>query len=269
MVRDRVRWARVYATCHGAYQLSINGTRPDDREFAPEFTVYSQYLCYQTYDITPLLQTGENVIGMLVGDGWNTCAKFKPLSRKFKPEHAVLFQVKIEYEDGTNEMVVSDGGVTVSDSPVRSSDLFAGELYDARMEQEGWDCPGFDDNSWKAGILSGNAPANLVAQYGEPVRPVLELPAVGLTVSPKGETILDFGQNLAGVLRVKTSLPSGAKIVLDHFETLDQHGNYFNNIMMAEKIGRNQRDVYISNGKASFYQPHFTYHGISKMASSI
>ena len=70
VVRDRVRWARVYATCHGAYQLSINGTRPDDREFAPEFTVYSQYLCYQTYDITPLLQTGENVIGMLVGDGW-------------------------------------------------------------------------------------------------------------------------------------------------------------------------------------------------------
>lgn len=63
------------------------------------------------------------------------------------------------------------------------------------------------------------------------------------------------------MLRVKTSLPSGAKIVLDHFETLDQHGNYFNNIMMAEKIGRNQRDVYISNGKASFYQPHFTYHG--------
>lgn len=261
VVRDRVRWARVYATCHGAYQLSINGTRPDDREFAPEFTVYSQYLCYQTYDITPLLQTGENVIGMLVGDGWYNCANFKPLSRKFKPEHAVLFQVKIEYEDGTNEMVVSDGGVTVSDSPVRSSDLFAGELYDARMEQEGWDCPGFDDNSWKAGILSGNDPANLVAQYGEPVRPVLELPAVGLTVSPKGETILDFGQNLAGVLRVKTSLPSGAKIVLDHFETLDQHGNYFNNIMMAEKIGRNQRDVYISNGKASFYQPHFTYHG--------
>lgn len=101
------------------------------------------------------------------------------------------------------------------------------------------------------------------------MRPVLELPAVGLTVSPKGETILDFGQNLAGMLRVKTSLPSGAKIVLDHFETLDQHGNYFNNIMMAEKIGRTQRDVYISNGKASFYQPHFTYHGISKMASSI
>ena len=151
VVKDRVRWARVYATCHGAYQLSINGTRPDDREFAPEFTVYSKYLCYQTYDITPLLQTGENVIGMLVGDGWYNCANFKPLSRKFKPEHAVLFQVKIEYEDGTNEMVVSDGGVTVSDSPVRSSDLFAGELYDARMEQEGWDCPGFDDNSWKAG----------------------------------------------------------------------------------------------------------------------
>ena len=45
------------------------------------------------------------------------------------------------------------------------------------------------------------------------------------------------------MLRVKTSLPSGAKIVLDHFETLDQHGNYFNNIMMAEKIGRTHIEV--------------------------
>jgi alpha-L-rhamnosidase len=65
--RDGVKRARVYATCHGAYQLSVNGIRPDDREFAPEFTVYSKYLCYQTYDVTPFLREGGNVIGMLVG----------------------------------------------------------------------------------------------------------------------------------------------------------------------------------------------------------
>ena len=169
--RDGIKRARVYATCHGAYQLSVNGIRPDDREFAPEFTVYSKYLCYQTYDVTPFLREGRNVIGMLVGDGWYDSANFKPRSRKFKAEHSVLFQIKIDYEDGTSEIVLSDDAVKVSESPVRSSDLFAGELYDARMEQENWNCCGFDDSSWKAGIPCGKSYANLVAQYGEPVRP--------------------------------------------------------------------------------------------------
>ena len=128
-----------------------------------------------------------------------------------KAEHSVLFQIKIDYEDGTSEIVLSDDAVKVSESPVRSSDLFAGELYDARMEQENWNCCGFDDSSWKAGIPCGKSYANLVAQYGEPVRPVKEVPAVGMTVSPKDETIIDFGQNLAGVLRVKAKLPAGTK----------------------------------------------------------
>ena len=87
---------------------------------------------------------------MLVGDGWYDSANFKPRDRKFKAEHSVLFQIKIDYEDGTSEMVLSDDAVKVPESPVRSSDLFAGELYDARMEQENWNCCGFDDSSWKA-----------------------------------------------------------------------------------------------------------------------
>ena len=181
-----------------------------------------------------------------MGDGWYDSANFKPRSRKFKAEHSVLFQIKIDYEDGTSEIVLSDDAVKVSESPVRSSDLFAGELYDARMEQENWNCCGFDDSSWKAGIPCGKSYANLVAQYGEPVRPVKEVPAVGMTVSPKDETIIDFGQNLAGVLRVKAKLPAGTKMVLDHFETLDQYGNYFNNIFMSEKTGHKQSDIYIS-----------------------
>ena len=134
----------------------------------------------------------------------------------------MLFQIKIDYEDGTSEIVLSDDAVKVSESPVRSSDLFAGELYDARMEQENWNCCGFDDSSWKAGIPCGKSYANLVAQYGEPVRPVKEVPAVGMTVSPKDETIIDFGQNLAGVLRVKAKLPAGTKMVLDHSITPKQ-----------------------------------------------
>ncbi len=131
----------------------MNGIRPDDRELAPEFTVYEKYLCYQTYDISSLLRAGTNAIGMLVGDGWYNCGYFKPPGRKFRPHRAVLFQIRLEYEDGTSEDIVSDDKIRVGESPVRSSDLFAGEFYDAGMEQDGWDCAGFNDSEWKRGVL--------------------------------------------------------------------------------------------------------------------
>lgn len=100
-----------------------------------------------------------------------------------------------------------------------------------------------------------------MVQYGEPVQPVKEVEAVSMEVSPKGETIIDFGQNLAGVLRVKVDLPAGTKLILDHFETKDSQGNYFNNIAGADMTGHTQTDVYISNGIPAEYRPHFTYHG--------
>ena len=118
VVRQGVKRARVYATCHGAYQLSINGNRADDRELAPEFTLYEKYLCYQVYNVTYLLQEGHNAIGMLVGDGWYDSKNFKSRDRKFKMEHAVLFETRIEYEDGTFETVLSDDKLKVADGTV-------------------------------------------------------------------------------------------------------------------------------------------------------
>lgn len=258
---EKIKRARIYVTCHGCYQLYLSGKRPDDREFAPEFTLYSKYLCYQVYDITRMLKQGENVLGLIVGDGWYNSPNFKSRNKKFKPEHAVLFQMKIDYQDGSSEMILSDDKVRISKSPILSSDLFAGELYDARLEQSGWSCSGFDDRSWKKGILCNKFYDNLVVQYGEPVRPIKEIKPKKMYISPKGETIIDFGQNLAGVIRVTSNLTLGTKLILDHFETPDKYGNYYNNIFLAEKTGHNQRDIYISGGNDAVYQPHFTYHG--------
>ena len=261
-VQKELKRARVYATCHGAYQLSVNGIRPDDRELAPEFTVYEKYLCYQTYDISSLLRAGTNAIGMLVGDGWYNCGYFKPPGRKFRPHRAVLFQIRLEYEDGTSEDIFSDDKIRVGESPVRSSDLFAGEFYDAGMEQDGWDCAGFNDSEWKRGVLmESESFGHLKAQYGEPVRPVRELPPVNLYKSPKGETILDFGQTLAGVLRVRTDFSAGTRLTLDHFEETDRDGNYVNTILGSDASGHHQKDVFLSAGKPQRYTPHFTYHG--------
>lgn len=108
-----------------------------------------------------------------------------------------------------------------------------------------------------------------MVQYGEPVRPVKEVEAVGMEVSPKGETIIDFGQNLAGVLRVKVDLPAGTKLILDHFETKDSQGNYFNNIAGADMTGHTQTDVYISNGKPAVWQRKYTSPGLRSSLPTI
>lgn len=254
--------ARLYATCHGVYQPTVNGRRLDDRTLAPEHTVYGKYLCYQTYDVTEALKEGENALGFFVGDGWYCCPHTKPDIKGFKPVHALLFQLEVSYDDGTSERIVSDDSVTYSTGPVVASDLFAGELYDANLEKPGWDCMGYDDSNWKRARVANYSLDNLRAQMGEPVRPIMELPVSQITTSPRGETILDFGQVIAGCVRMKIDAPEGTKITLDHFEIPDKDGNYFNNIM-TKMVGKgcDQRDVYISNGTSAVYEPLFTYHG--------
>ena len=255
--------ARVYATCHGIYELSINGKKVSGQHFAPEHTVYEKYLCYQTYDVTSCLQEGENVLGMYVGDGWYLGAQTLPNIKKMKHAHAVLFQLEVEYGDGTNQTFISDPGTKASYGPVVSSDLFAGELYDANKEIEGWNSPGFDEKNWKACRIADYGYRNLRPQLGEPVEVIEVLPVKEVLHSQKGETILDFGQNIAGIVQMKTDVPKGTKIVLEHCEVLDKEGNYINNIMSVGGIGKgcDQKDVYISSGKKATYIPHFTYHG--------
>lgn len=261
-LKDTPAKARVYATCHGAYHLSVNGQRPDQREFAPEHTVYEKYLCYQTYDVTGLLQKGENVLGMYVGDGWYLCPQSLP-DMKIKHAHAVLFQLEVTYADGTTETICSDSETTVSYGPILCSDLYAGESYDAIPEQPGWDTAGFSDNGWKKTVVASYSLANLVPQLGEPVLPAVTLPVKEVLHSPKGETILDFGQNLSGRVRMHVDAPKGTVITLEHCEVLDAEGNYFNNILGAGGVGKgcDQMDRYVSAGTPVVYEPHFTFHG--------
>ncbi|QNK39091.1 glycoside hydrolase family 78 protein [Caproicibacter fermentans] len=110
-LKGKVSKARLYATCHGIYRLTINGSRPDDREFAPENTVYEKYLCYQTYDVTAMLRQGANAIGMYVGDGWYCGINTQPPTVGLKPIHAILFQLEVEYADGSAETITSDHDV--------------------------------------------------------------------------------------------------------------------------------------------------------------
>lgn len=266
VLKDKPIRARLYATCHGIYQVSLNGKRPDTRYFAPEHTVYGDYLCYQTYDVLELLEAGDNVLGMYVGDGWYLCSHSLPNIKKQVHAHAVLFQLEVTYSDGSKEMICSDTSVTSSDGPILAADLFAGELYDARIEKNGWDKPAYcdADDMWTPTVEQKFGYANLRAQNDSGVVEVKKLQVKEMIVSPKGEIILDFGQVLAGVVQMCVHEEKGKEIQLDHCEVLDCQGNYFNNILGAGGVGKgcDQRDVYICGGEQeAVYTPRFTYHG--------
>ena len=253
-VKKAVRKARLYATAHGVYDAYINGSRPDDRKFAPEYSSYEWVLYYQTYNITDLLKVGENSVGMYVGDGWYCGINTQPKWKGYKPVQAALFQLEIEYIDGTKETVCSDGSVLAGRGPVLSSDLFFGETFDATKELDyALPAPG----SIPAKIASCGYAA-LAAQLGEPVRVVKTIPCEKVLHTKNGETVLDFGQVLCGAVRMTVRASKGTVIKLEHSEVLDKEGNYTTNIMlgMADQIVEDT-----ASGKEETFEPRFCFQG--------
>ena len=252
--------ARLYATCLGVYKATVNGISPDARELAPEHSTYRKILYYQTYDVTALLHSGENVLGMEVGDGWYCCPQTMPPIDGLQPDHTVLFQLEVETPNGEHLCICSDSDVLTHDSPIRASDIFDGELYDARLACPGWDAPGYAPSDWIPAKETAQSYESLRPQFDQPVYIVKELPAVRLYTSPKGETIVDFGQVVAGRTRLSAFLPVGASVTLEHFEAVDSEGNYFRTVESAMGITE-QKDRFLSDGQQQIYEARFTYHG--------
>ncbi len=259
-----IRSARLYGTALGVYRLYVNGERADDRELAPGYASYDRIIPYHTYDLTMQLHTGENVLGLYVGDGWY----FNQETAIHKAEtasarHAVLYELRIQYTDGTQDIVCSDGSEKTAYGPVCFSDLFAGERYDARREQEGWCGTDFDDSLWLPAKRTDYPVQHLKAAPDDTIGAIALLPVQKLFEAPNGDLLADFGQNMAGRVRVRTTLPEGVKLMLEHFEVTDPAGNYFNTIYTTNGVGAgaDQRAEFISGGKKAVYEPYFTYFG--------
>ena len=255
-----VEKARIYATAHGIYKLELNGIRVGDQELAPEATAYDSYLQYQTYDITTMLKTGDNVLGAILADGWY-CGRIglPGDSCQYGDKLALLLQLELDYQDGRRECIITDRNFKSTSGPLVYSDLFIGERYDASLEITDWDKPAFDDHVWKNTPVARYGYTNLVAQYGEPLRVVKELPALRIIKTPKGETVIDLGQNISGKLRMRVQGAAKSEIVLDYSEMLDNEGNFLQQIRGRNK---DQRDFYILKGSGiEIYEPWFTTHG--------
>ncbi|MGZ7445935.1 family 78 glycoside hydrolase catalytic domain [Paenibacillus sp. TH7-28] len=251
--------ARVYATSLGLYRLYVNGVPADDTLFSPGWTSYNKRLQYQTYDVTSLLSAGENVLGCLLGNGWyKGDLAWGGKKEFFGKTRAALIQLHVTLSDGSERIIVSDGNWRVSSGPLRMSELYHGETYDARLEMDGWSSPGFADQDWAKVMITNPPESALVAQENEPARIIETIkPAVVLT-TPKGETVLDMGQNMVGWIRFTVRADSGTVVTLQHAEVLDRDGNFYTGNLRSAK----QTITYTCRGgEAETFEPHLSFQG--------
>ncbi|HEU4753375.1 MAG TPA: family 78 glycoside hydrolase catalytic domain, partial [Armatimonadota bacterium] len=255
-----VRRARLYATALGAYQAFLNGRRVGDEILAPGWTDYRKRVQYQTYDVTPLVSRGRNALGAILGDGWFAGSLGFDLSRfHFGPGPVRLrMQLNVEYADGTQETVGTDGSWRGRTGPILESDIYAGETYDARLALPGWDRPGYSDSSWRAAAVLTDRDPELNAQVGPPIRITQEVPTRQVTQPKPGVYVFDLGQNMVGWARLKARGPAGTKVTMRFAEVLNPDGTvYRDNLRLARAT-----DTYILAGNgAETFEPHFTYHG--------
>lgn len=241
--------ARMYATVLGVYEIQINGKRVGDSFFAPGWTNYKKRLQYQTYDVTDLLiGGGEAAIEIMVGNGWyKGIFGFTCTPNRYGDRTALLAELHVEYKDGSKEVIATGADWSVKTGEVRYSEIYMGETIDSTYRA--------DDTV--AAMAFSYPKENVVAQECEPVRITERTPAKEFIRTPKGEMVLDFGQNMTGIVEVRAHGKPGQKIVIRHAEALDKDGNFYPETLRQAK----SVDTYICDGTEQIFLPHFTFHG--------
>ncbi|MFA9390228.1 MAG: family 78 glycoside hydrolase catalytic domain [Prolixibacteraceae bacterium] len=255
----KIKRATLYASAKGLYEISINGQNITEDIFNPGWTSYQKRTQYQTYDVTKILNEGENALGAIVADGWyRGYLVWQGKKNTYGEKTALIAQLHIEFTDGSILIVNTDENWKCTTGPILQSDIYNGETYDARLEMNGWNQAAFDESNWK-GVYTTNFPVSeLVSSDGESVRITKNIQAIQKIITPKGELVFDFGQNLVGWVKFKLKGQPGEKITIHHAEVLDQEGNfYLDNIREAKA-----EDTYIfANEQAVEWSPRFTFHG--------
>ncbi|MGB9681482.1 MAG: family 78 glycoside hydrolase catalytic domain [bacterium] len=246
-----IKKARVYISGLGFYELYINGSRIGDKVLDPGQTDYKKRVLYSTYDVTCNLILGENAIGVVLGNG----RYVKDYGYDFPK---LIFQLLIEYIDGSRELIISDRTWKTSYGPITLNGIYYGEVYDARNEIPGWDLPHFDDTEWEYAKEVDAPGGKLVSEMLPPIKVTKTLKPVKMTSPKPGVFVYDFGQNFTGWVKLRVKGPEGTEIRIRYAELLGEDGL----LNMIPNRGAKATDVYITKGQGlETYEPRFTYHG--------
>ena len=268
--------ARLYITALGVYEASINGRQVGDLELAPGWTDFRKRVRYQVYDVTDLLQSGENVMGVILGDGWY-CGNLEWRGRQLYGDRPkLLAQLEIaladeEHANASRMFIVSDRSWQTTFGPILESDLLMGESYDARLELSNWSLPSPARGRGAGGegcwlpveVFPAPQGMALTAQNGPAIRKQGEITPVAdpneIKGWPQSQWVFDLGQNMVGRVRLKVKGPAGATLRLRFAEVLNPNGTiYTPNLRTARAT-----DYYTLKGNpdGEIYESRFTFHG--------
>jgi len=266
--------ATAYVCGLGHYEFSLNGNKVGDGEFAPMWSDYDKTVYYNTFDITKLLRKGENVAGVLLGNGFynEQGGRYSKLKVSFGAP-TLFIKLVIHYSDGTSLEVISDKNWKYSLSAVTFNSIYGGEDYDARMEQKGWNLPGFNDQKWLPVVLQAAPKGQLTPQLSAPVKimehygiksvkqlSTIEIDSASIKTKRKiaaGAYVCDMGQNLSGFPEITVSGKAGNKITLVVAEALTAEGAANQN-----QTGRLHCYNYTLKGTGDeSWHPRFSYYG--------
>ncbi|MCH3969536.1 MAG: glycoside hydrolase family 78 protein [Prevotella sp.] len=279
----RVKSARLYATARGIYEMYLNG-RPVAEDFLnPGWTDYRFRIMYNTYDVTSLLQNGENALGAILGNGWwsDYCGYNPEWMDQYGVEQSLLAKLVITYEDGKTQTIVSDGSwQSTSKGPITANSLYNGEDIDARKEMPGWSTAGFSSLGWEPATVF-EAPSQKVRMQpytGQPVRVDTVCAAHSMTEPLPHTYIYDMGQNMVGIPRILLKGKAGDRITVKYGEmtypevipvdpvppyTIEDYKKLKGQLYTDNYRSALSTDHYICKGSpdGEVFEPHFTTHG--------
>ena len=275
-----VEKATLIITAAGYYKASLNGEPVGKDELAPAWTDFSKRIYYSEYDVTSQINTGENCLGVKIGNGfynplplrkWGRRNLRTDLAKVGKP--TFIAKLHIQYKNGKAEEVVSDNTWKYAYGPLIKNDVYLGVAYDARRNITGWNKAGFKDSDWNSALI-GEAPGGeLQKAVSPPVQITDKITPVAISSPEKGIYVVDMGVNFTGTYRIKLSGNIGDTITFRFGERIYDDGKLNPMTTVIGQIKHKgvggpgapeiawQTDSYlIGNKKEAWFQPEFTYH---------
>ena len=239
--KKEIKKATLSVSAIGLYAAYINDERVGCDVLAPGWTIYNERVQYQTHDVTALLKK-DNALRVEVGPGW-AVGNIAWGTKMFADQTALIAAFTVIYTDGTREEIVTDTAWDVYTTPILYSDIYNGETVDKTAEIK---------HLGKA--VCSNYKTKLVAQVGELITEHERVAPVKLIRTPKGETVIDFGQEVTGYVEVRIKAERGARIMIHHAEVLDQEGNFYTENLRKAKC----ENLYVCSGEEDVFKPTFT-----------
>jgi alpha-L-rhamnosidase len=222
-VPSNIEWARVYVCGLGVYELYINDHKVGNDFLMPGYHSYNFFVQYQTYDIEEYLEVGVNCIGAMLGRGWYKGRFAGGLYDSYGDTIQLICEVRIRCTDKTEVIVCSNPDWLGHISPVGENGIYDGEIYDARLEIPGWSQPGCPSEGWLPGILTGRSVADLVERVNPPLTIHERLKPEKVIRNEKGQTLLDFGQEITGWVEFRVNSVMGTQITISLCEILQNN----------------------------------------------